>query len=78
MLVIRWQHIGGYNSFYNNILCPIFHHADNTATLMDDDTIVVKQSIFANEIVRILTSDWDYQISQRNVSQSPPLCDFFL
>ena len=50
----------GYNSVYNNILRPIFHHTGNTATLMDDDTIFVEQSISADEIVEIFTSDGEY------------------
>ena len=50
----------GYNSVYDNILRPIFHHAGNTATLMDDGTVFVERSISADEIATIFTFTGEY------------------
>ena len=44
----------GYNDVYNNILGPILHHARNTNTLMDDDTLTVDRSIPQEDLLNMI------------------------
>ena len=44
----------GYNDVDNNILGPNFHHAGNTNTLMDDDTLTVDRSIPQEDLLNII------------------------